>query len=651
LPAVADKLRSRAVLAAAAVLALAVFQLVGGFRLLSPGAGAWKGADGAIALSVAGAEALFRGDWTFPLGATWTLARPDEPTFAAAVSATLVHTPVWPALIAKALHALGAPQIDALGLTLLLASLAQPLSAIALLWAAGVQRLAWLAAGAALALLMPGWLWSLGQPWLAPQALVLFALALSFGAAREGLTERRILGFAALGVLAPGFDAAFLVAIGGALAAAIAAEILQGRATAGRIVSALVRFAAAAGGAAFVIGWGQGQALAFEGFGTTPAAIPWGPLLAGAGAGVLLLALAAAFIGRRALPNPDWNRRYGPVVAVFAALAAWGLVTRQLVLTAGADGLLLAGGFAGLARLPDERRKAFLVAIALLLQLANAGPAADGARRALRAAAPPAYPTALDTGVADQRAFIVVPACAPPDASAKSRFASLALLAVRHGGNIAILDSCRLTSALASGLTHESGPGDPRLTYLMPGAQRPPARTDCASMPGGAWLCGRGMALLAAGRPAEAAQALEPGYAVTLPVADGRLDLGGGWSPVEGDHSWSNAVRSTFAFIPPRLPPNGLDLTFQLHGFVPPVPGAPPQTVEVRSNVAWLATWQADGPVRRYKVHIPSALLQPGRRGWITFFMPGALPGDAAMVHDSRALGVDLRSLTVAPAP
>lgn len=337
----------------AALIGAASFLLLVGAGPLDGTHAVWSNPPNDMPQMLAGFEALFREPWRFPPTVSTSLVRPIP------VSIVFTDSIPWLALLLKA-AGLGTDVVNPLALFLLASHVLQAVAMVALLRASGVRRSAVLLAGAALALLLPAWIYrQVGHVALSGHWLILFALALAVAAARAGLTRGVAAGFAALGALAAGVHAYHVVPVSACCAAALGSEMLQRRPRAApRVVAAGLGFAAAVAGSAALLGYGVGGgpsggaavlgqfsmnlAAPFMPQGSTLFGQPWtGVFFVGAvdptggqawegynylGAGKLLLMAAAATAAflpaarRHRAPVAALLRRYGPLGAALLAL-------------------------------------------------------------------------------------------------------------------------------------------------------------------------------------------------------------------------------------------------------------------------------------------------------------------------------------------
>lgn len=343
-----------AMLVVLVLAAVILFHIVIGLPLLSAGHEYWLEPKGDMATMMAGHYAIIDHPWHFPLGVTTALRGEAIPT-------AIVYTDSLPWLTVL-MKALGLGRVlNPLALFMLIAYIAQPLSMVALLRACGVTRTSSLLLGGLLSLFFPAWLSrQFGHIALAGQFLLILGAAWAVLVARLGLTHRRIVEIALLGLVVTGTHPYHLVPIAACLGAGLLAEILQQRAKAwARAVVAVVAFVGAVALASWVLGYGGvgqsggGGALGVYSMNVLGAIWPQASTLAGQtwngvwftgtleipgqtyegynylGAGILLLALVAAVALARG-PKPDaaaW-RRYGPLVLALAVLTAYAIGPR-----------------------------------------------------------------------------------------------------------------------------------------------------------------------------------------------------------------------------------------------------------------------------------------------------------------------------------
>lgn len=340
------------VTAASAVLAIILFALVFGFDLLGPSAPLWLNPPNDMAAATVGWLAVVQGPWTFPPTVSHAIIAPT--------AVSMVYSDSIPifSLVLKALG-LGA-HTHVLGVFILASYILQPISMIAVLRACGVRRVLTLVLGAAFSLLYPAWLMMLlGHISLAGHWILLLALALAIGSARNGLTRWRAAGFAGLAVLSVGIHIYHLVPVAACLGAAILSDLLsRGRPAAGRSALAGVGFAVACALSAILFGYavgrpesGGGAALGHYSMNILGPLIPQSSALFGQtfdgvgftgvfdpnggqayegynylGAGALLLiavAVVAAIVRRRSAP--DALRQFGPLVLALVALTLFAI--------------------------------------------------------------------------------------------------------------------------------------------------------------------------------------------------------------------------------------------------------------------------------------------------------------------------------------
>lgn len=344
-----------AVLVLAAVV---LFHIVIGLPLLSADHDYWLEPGGDMATMMAGHYAIIDQPWHFPLGVTTALRGEAVPT-------SIVYTDSlpWLTLIMKALG-LGRV-LNPLALFLLIAYVAQALAMVALLRACGVRRLSSLLLGGLLSLFFPAWLSrQLGHIALAGHFLLILGATWTVLVARFGLTRRRIIEIAMLGLVATGTHPYHLVPVAACLGAGLLSELLQRRAKAwtNAAVTA-VAFVAAVAFAAWALGYGgvgmSGGGVSLGSFSMNVLGPLWpqASALAGQtwngvwftgtlevlgqpfegynylGAGVLLIVFAAGVqvvIGLVRGRKPDaaaW-RRFGPLIAALVVLTVYAIGPR-----------------------------------------------------------------------------------------------------------------------------------------------------------------------------------------------------------------------------------------------------------------------------------------------------------------------------------
>lgn len=431
--------------------AVILFHIVIGLPLLSASHPYWVEPRGDMATMMAGHYAIIDHPWRFPLGVTTALRGEAIPT-------SIVYTDSlpWLTVIMKALG-LGRV-LNPLALFLLIAYVAQPLSMVALLRACGVTRRSSLVLGGLLSLFFPAWLArQFGHIALAGQFLLILGAAWAVLVARFGLTRRRIVEMALLGLIVTGTHPYHLIPVAACLGAGLLSEVLQRRAQAWtNALSAAVAFAGAVALAVLVLGYGGvgqsggGGALGVYSMNVLGALWPQASALAGQtwdgvwftgtldvpgqtyegynylGAGVLLVVLfGAAWTARRLArgQEPDeaaW-RRFGPLALALIVLTAYAIgprpylgpfllfdIGRPTGLFGTIIGLfrchgrffwlvgyaLLAFGVVQVDRLESNRLRIGLLVLALLLQIADMSQMIRGVRTVL-AKDTPYYDTVL----------------------------------------------------------------------------------------------------------------------------------------------------------------------------------------------------------------------------------------------------------------
>ncbi|WP_395444811.1 hypothetical protein [Caulobacter sp. UC70_42] len=347
-----------AMFAVLVLAAVVLFHIVIGLPLLSADHDYWLEPGGDMATMMAGHYAIIDQPWHFPLGVTTALRGEAVPT-------SIVYTDSlpWLTLIMKALG-LGRV-LNPLALFLLIAYVAQALAMVALLRACGVRRLSSLLLGGLLSLFFPAWLSrQLGHIALAGHFLLILGATWTVLVARFGLTRRRIIEIAMLGLVATGTHPYHLVPVAACLGAGLLSELLQRRAKAwtNAAVTA-VAFVAAVAFAAWALGYGgvgmSGGGVSLGSFSMNVLGPLWpqASALAGQtwngvwftgtlevlgqpfegynylGAGVLLIVFAAGVqvvIGLVRGRKPDaaaW-RRFGPLIAALVVLTVYAIGPR-----------------------------------------------------------------------------------------------------------------------------------------------------------------------------------------------------------------------------------------------------------------------------------------------------------------------------------
>lgn len=237
-----------------AIAGAVVFNHIIGLKLVLANAPFWRAPHNDMATMLTGALAVMQAPWTFPLTMSNRIVSPE--------TISVVYTDSIPWLIVT-LKALGLGKLlNPLGLYLMISYVMQPAAMAILLRALGVRRLFVLLAGGALAVLYPAFLMRHGHVALTGHWIIMLSLALSVMSARQGLTARRIAGFAALGALSAGVHAYFLPPLGVCFGAALLSELVQKRPHALRQVAvAVLAMGAAVGLAAVALGYGAGQGI------------------------------------------------------------------------------------------------------------------------------------------------------------------------------------------------------------------------------------------------------------------------------------------------------------------------------------------------------------------------------------------------------
>lgn len=439
--------------------AVVLFHIVIGLPLLGAGHDYWLEPGGDMATMMAGHYAIIDHPWHFPLGVTTALRGEAVPT-------AIVYTDSlpWLTVIMKALG-LGRV-LNPLAVFLLIAYIAQPLAMVGLLRACGVTRTSSLLLGGLLSLFFPAWFArQFGHIALAGQFLLILGAAWTVLVARFGLTRRRIIEMAVLGLVVTGTHPYHLVPIAACLGAGLLSEVLQQRAKAwANAVLTVAAFVAAAAFTAWVLGYGGvgqsggGGALGVYSMNVLGALWPQASTLAGQtwdgvwftgtlqipgqtfegynylGAGVLLVALFGAVwcgidLARGRKPDAATWRRYGPLVLALAVLTAYAIgprpyfgpflmfdIGRPMGLFGAIIGLFrchgrffwivgyaaLAFGVVQVDRLESSRLRIGLLGLALVLQVADMGQMIRGVR-SVYVRTNPYYDTVLRSDSAFER--------------------------------------------------------------------------------------------------------------------------------------------------------------------------------------------------------------------------------------------------------
>ncbi len=238
---------------AALALALALFHLTLGGRLVGAKAAYWANPHGDMGQMIAGELAALREPWGLPFGVVRSLTAP------APVSIVYTDSIPWLTALLKLTH-LG-PHLSLLGTFLLIAWVAQAAAMYLLLRACGVARRWTLFVGAALALLTPSFLSrQIGHIALSGHALEIAALACAVHAVRKGLGRPVAAAFVGLGALATATHAYHVPPVTLMLAAALGGEVLQRRPGAlWRGLTAGAAYVAAVGATAWGFGYFVGR--------------------------------------------------------------------------------------------------------------------------------------------------------------------------------------------------------------------------------------------------------------------------------------------------------------------------------------------------------------------------------------------------------
>ena len=205
----------------------------------------------------------------------------------------------------------------------------------------------------------------------------------------------------------------------------------------------------------------------------------------------------------------------------------------------------------------------------------------------------------------------------------------------------------------------DAAPGDRRITVLMSedGAPSPVTglfsrRSDCASV-ASFWLCGRDLAGLPGATPVSGASLVDTAR------VDAVLELGSpafvaalkqGWGKPEASGVWSIGRRAIICLARPTASRgSALRVSLQALGYQPE--GRAAQRAYVSVNGRRLAEWRLDGGgYHGLAASIPAELVAPGSPLDVVIDLPDALSPNAVQPasHDSRLLGIGIRSVTLA---
>lgn len=684
------------VVVAALSLGITLFAYNVGWGALAADAPIWAQPKGDMLASLGGYHALLRSPWALP---------PTVVTQLNGLPTSIVFTDSapWVALLFKAAPPL--QQWSPLGALLLSAYLLQPLAMLALLRSLGITRFAPLLAGAVLSLLLPTWLVrQYGHMALCAHWLLLLGLALSVSCARHGLDRRRWLLFLVLVAAAAGVHPYHLPPLLLLFAAAIAAEGLQGRSRAPRLMLAGLSLLAVIGACAAFLGYGVGgggsadpEALGHYGMNLLAPLLPVGSQLFGQawngawfvkpppdptggqsfegmqylGAGILLLlALGGLLMLRKSPARPDalhWLRRYGPLALATLALTLWAVGWRayaggRLVYAAPhphgvmlelfgpfrSHGrffwtpayLLLGLALVAFGRLPN-RVSAPLLALVVVLQFWDVGPLRQGLRDSLRAVAPAAW---TSHPVLARRPWRIWPAftCAQ-DPRIRQDVAALAFIAVRNGGKSNTFPTARGPVERCSDPPQPAGSTpDEILVRLEPSPAAPSDMplADCRQLEHGV-ICGRGLAALAQLPPAVPASVVQPVSIFRFNRDEQRGLLIAGWHRRDPGGQGVWSQRRAAIRLPVPQTVRGRPLQIELRATGFSEPPLRPQPLEVSV---------ANRAVGRFQV-------PPGDFSTLTFLVPAELtmkdelvltllaPEARASALDPRILGVALQSV------
>jgi hypothetical protein len=442
-----------ALLAVLVLAAVVLFHIVIGLPLLSASHPHWLEPGGDMATMMAGHYAIIDHPWRFPLAVTTALRGEALPT-------SIVYTDSLPWLT-LAMKALGLGRVlNPLALFLLIAYVGQPLAMVALLRACDVKRASSLLMGGLLALFFPAWLSrQFGHIALGGQFLLILAASWAVLVARFGLTRRRMIEIALLGLVVTGIHPYHVLPVAACAGAGLLSEVLQGRAGAWRrAIAGGLGFAASIVFAAWILGYGGvGQSGGGASLGAFSMNVlgpfwPQASALAGQkwngvwftgtlevlgqpfegynylGAGILLVLVAAMILFGLALargrkPDAATWRRFGPLLAAFVVLTVYAIGPRPyfgplLMFDAGRPTGLFGDiiglfrchgrffwtvGYAILAfaivqvdRLESSRLRLGLLGLAVALQIADMSQMIHGVRGVFRHTTP-YYDTVLQT--------------------------------------------------------------------------------------------------------------------------------------------------------------------------------------------------------------------------------------------------------------
>ena len=339
--------------------AVVLFQIVFGLPLLSASHPYWVEPRGDMASMMAGHYAIIDHPWNFPLAVTTALRGAATPT-----SIVYSDSLPWLTVILKALGI--GRVVNVLALFMLISYVAQPLAMVALLRASGVTRISTQLLGGLIALFYPAWfVRQFGHIALAGHWLLILGLAWSVQVARFGLTRRRMIEIALLGLTVVGTHPYHLVPVSACLGAGLLSELLQGRDRAFRHAAlTAAAYAACVGFGVWLVGYGGGGlsggggALGVYSMNVLAPGWPQASALFGQawngvwfthtldangaqtfegynylGAGVLLIALVGvgwSVVGLTRGERPDGGfwRRFGPLVAAMIGLTLYAIGPR-----------------------------------------------------------------------------------------------------------------------------------------------------------------------------------------------------------------------------------------------------------------------------------------------------------------------------------
>ncbi|HJV43022.1 hypothetical protein [Caulobacter sp.] len=703
----------------AAVLTIVPLLLCGfmfGFDIPLATAKFWSLPKGDMAAMTTAYEAYVRQPWTFPI----TMVSGLTP---APVSIVFSDSVPWLSVVLKA-SGLG-PLFNPMGVFLMLSYPLQAWSMVALLRGLGVTDRAPLLIGGLFALLFPAWIArQFGHIALSGHWVILLALAVTVSSIRFGLTWRRVGLFAALAALATGIHAYHLVPVGAGFGAALLSELLQRRNGAWtRVPAAALAVVAATLLAAFVLGYGGGTtasggaaALGYYSMNVLGPVWPqaskvfgqdwlggWfrGTLDPNGGQyfegfqflGVGALALIAIMLAPLLLdaaahrrPKPVFWLRWGPLILIMTALAAWAVgwnvyvgkdfvaavpkpsgKLADMISVYRAHGrffwtpgyLLLAVAISQVSRLP-RRIGLALLSLALVVQAYDSSELRQGVRTTFGAPDTLDMPPAFAASPAIRgRPWVFRPSyhCSLSQIDLRA-IGQMVLVAERAGGTTNTFGTARSNDApcedLQLDLTRDAAPGDRRITVvtsngqLEGGALQPFAqRSDCYRFKRGV-ICGRdlgGIEGLAPVAPGALAATHEPVTSIRLDQPPRPAALISGWAELDpgGKGIWTNGAKAMFTLnAPETIRPSGFYLEVVATAFSDEP--LRPQRVTLYANEHRLETQNIEvGAFNSYHFTVPANVVAPGQPVWFMFELPDA----RTSAVDPRKLGIAVQELKV----